>query len=71
MDASGFRHRASRRRRSSPASLSWDLVRLLGERREAWDDPIYWQLAFPLMLFTALLLGLPRVAIGRGAGWRP
>jgi peptidoglycan/LPS O-acetylase OafA/YrhL len=38
--------------------LSWDLVRLLGERREAWDDPDYWLVAFPLMLFTAFLLGL-------------
>ena len=37
--------------------LSWDLVRLLGEKREAWDDPDYWVIAFPLMLFTALLLG--------------
>lgn len=38
--------------------LSWDLVRLLGERGEAWNDPDYWLVAFPLMLFTAVLLGL-------------
>jgi peptidoglycan/LPS O-acetylase OafA/YrhL len=38
--------------------LGWDLVRLLGEKREAWDDPDYWLVAFPLMLFTAFLLGL-------------
>jgi peptidoglycan/LPS O-acetylase OafA/YrhL len=46
--------------------LSWDLVRLLGDRAEAWDDPIYWQLGFPLMLFTALLLG----AACRERPWR-
>ena len=58
--------------------LSWDLVRLLGDRGEAWDDPVYWQLAFPLMLFTALLLGAAcperpwrRVAamVGAQAAW--
>ena len=38
--------------------LSWDLVRLLGERREAWDDPKYWMIGYPLMLGTAFLLGL-------------
>jgi peptidoglycan/LPS O-acetylase OafA/YrhL len=46
--------------------LSWDLVRLFGDRAEAWDDPIYWQLALPLMLFTALLLG----AACRDRPWR-
>jgi peptidoglycan/LPS O-acetylase OafA/YrhL len=46
--------------------LSWDLVRLFGDRGEAWDDPIYWQLAFPLMLSTALLLG----AACRDRPWR-
>ena len=35
--------------------LSWDLVRLFGDRAEAWDDPIYWQLALPLMLFLSLI----------------
>ena len=55
--------------------LSWDLVRLLGEKREAWDDPDYWLVAFPLMLFTAFLLGLalprPAVALGRRHDRRP
>ncbi len=46
--------------------LSWDLVRLFGDRGEAWDEPIYWQLALPLMLFTALLLG----AACRDRPWR-
>ena len=46
--------------------LSWDLVRLFGNRAEAWDDPVYWQLALPLMLFTALLLG----AACRDRPWR-
>ncbi len=38
--------------------LAWDLVRLIGDRREAWDDPNYWFIGVPLMLFTAFLLGL-------------
>lgn len=38
--------------------LSWDLVRLIGERREAWDDPKYWLIGYPLMLFAAFMLGL-------------
>lgn len=38
--------------------LSWDLVRLLGEHREAWDDQLYWTLGLPLMLATAFMLGL-------------
>jgi hypothetical protein len=38
--------------------LSWDLVRLIGDRREAWDDPRYWFIGYPLMLATAFLLGL-------------
>ena len=38
--------------------LAWDLVRLIGGRREAWDDPNYWVIGYPLMLATALMLGL-------------
>lgn len=38
--------------------LSWDLVRLIGGRREAWDDPSYWIVGYPLMLAAAFLLGL-------------
>lgn len=38
--------------------LGWDLVRLVGERREAWDDPNYWLIGYPLMLAAAFLLGL-------------
>jgi hypothetical protein len=38
--------------------LAWDLVRLIGGRREAWDDPNYWVLGYPLMLGAALMLGL-------------
>jgi peptidoglycan/LPS O-acetylase OafA/YrhL len=38
--------------------LAWDLVRLLGERREAWDDPDYWLVGYPLMLAAAFILGL-------------
>jgi len=58
--------------------LSWDLVRLLGTRREAWDDPHYWQIGYPLLLFTAFILamGFPErpwrwvvIMIGAQAAW--
>jgi hypothetical protein len=38
--------------------LAWDLVRLIGDRREAWDDPTYWFIGVPLMLIAAFILGL-------------
>jgi hypothetical protein len=38
--------------------LAWDLVRLLGEHSEAWDDTYYWTIGMPLMLGTAFMLGL-------------
>jgi hypothetical protein len=58
--------------------LSWDLVRLIGDRREAWDDPKYWLIGYPLMLATAFLLGLgfperpwrwALVIVGAQAAW--
>lgn len=45
---------------------AWELVRQLGRRREAWDDPVYWQLGYPLMLLAALVLGI----ICRDRPWR-
>ena len=45
---------------------SWELTRLLGEHREAWDDPVYWQLGYPLLLLAAFLLGL----VWRERPWR-
>jgi hypothetical protein len=38
--------------------LGWDLARLLGSVREAWDHPTYWLIGYPLMLFAAFILGL-------------
>lgn len=38
--------------------LAWDLVRLLGGRYEAWDDPNYWLIGYPLMLIAAFVLGM-------------
>lgn len=38
--------------------LAWDLVRLIGSRGEAWDDPNYWVVGYPLMLATSFMLGL-------------
>lgn len=50
--------------------LSWDLVRLLGNVREAWDDSLYWTLGYPLLLGTAFLLGMAwREAPWRWAAW--
>jgi hypothetical protein len=45
---------------------AWELVRHLGGRREAWDDPIFWQLGYPIMLVAAFLLGI----VGRDRPWR-
>ena len=58
--------------------LAWDLVRLIGGRREAWDDPNYWVVGYPLMLATAFMLGLgfperpwrwAGVIVAAQAGW--
>ena len=46
---------------------AWELVRLMGRRREAWDDPIFWQLGYPVMIFAALG---PRHGIGVTGLWR-
>ena len=45
---------------------SWELVRHLGQRREAWDDPVYWQLGYPLLLLAAFILSL----VWRERPWR-
>ena len=47
-------------------AADWELVRSLGTRREAWDDPLYWQLGYPLLLMAAFGLGL----IWRERPWR-
>jgi peptidoglycan/LPS O-acetylase OafA/YrhL len=39
-------------------AADWELIRRLGSRREAWDDPLYWQLGYPLLLLVALVVGL-------------
>ena len=56
-----------------PASLAvligatdWELTRRLGTRREAWDDPLFWELFYPLLLFAAFVLGL----VWRERPWR-
>jgi peptidoglycan/LPS O-acetylase OafA/YrhL len=38
--------------------LGWDLVRLLGNHGEAWDDPTYWRIGYPILLFTAFILSM-------------
>ena len=45
---------------------SWEIVRQLGARREAWDDPLYWQIGFPLLIVAAFALG----AVWRERPWR-
>jgi len=47
-------------------AVDWELVRNLGGRREAWDDPLYWVLGYPLLLLAAFVLGM----IWRGQPWR-
>jgi len=47
-------------------AADWELVRWLGTRREAWDDPVYWQLGLPLLVLTAFVLGL----VWRERPWR-
>jgi peptidoglycan/LPS O-acetylase OafA/YrhL len=47
-------------------AADWELVRRLGTRREAWDDPVYWQLGLPLLVLTAFALGL----VWRERPWR-
>jgi hypothetical protein len=37
-------------------AADWELIRQFGSRREAWDDPLYWQLGYPLLLL-ALIAG--------------
>lgn len=45
---------------------SWEIVRQLGSRREAWDDPLFWQIGFPLLIVVAFVLG----AVWRERPWR-
>lgn len=44
----------------------WEAVRYVSGHGEAWDDPSYWQTAYPLLLLTSFLLGM----IWREAPWR-
>ena len=47
-------------------AADWELIRQFGSRRETWDDPLYWQLGYPLLLLTAFVLGL----VWRERPWR-
>jgi hypothetical protein len=47
-------------------AADWQLIRGLASRREAWDDPLYWQLGYPLLLLAAFGLGL----VWRERPWR-
>jgi peptidoglycan/LPS O-acetylase OafA/YrhL len=47
-------------------AADWEMTRRLGTRREAWDDPLYWQLGYPLLLLAAFVLGL----VWRERPWR-
>jgi len=35
----------------------WFGASLLGGRREAWDSPVYWSLAYPLAVLAAAVIG--------------
>ncbi|HEU4476293.1 MAG TPA: hypothetical protein VFR71_06325 [Methyloceanibacter sp.] len=56
-------------------AADWELVRTLGTRRDAWDDPLDWQLGYPLLLVAAFGLGFVwrerALALGRLAYRRP
>ena len=47
-------------------AADWELARQLGNRREAWDAPLFWQLAYSLLLLAALLMGM----VWRERPWR-
>lgn len=47
-------------------AADWELVRNLGTRRDSWDDPLYWQLGYPLLLLAAFGLGF----VWRDRPWR-
>jgi peptidoglycan/LPS O-acetylase OafA/YrhL len=47
-------------------AADWELTRRLGSSREAWDDPLYWQLGYPLLLLAAFVLGM----VWRERPWR-
>ncbi len=47
-------------------AVGWILTMLLGDRREAWDSPYYFQIAYPLFALTAAVLGYLRP----GHPWR-
>lgn len=38
-------------------ATGWILTMVLGNRKEAWDSPYYYQLAYPLFGLTAVALG--------------
>lgn len=37
--------------------VAWEAVVPSGTRKEAWDIPVYWKLAYPAMLAGSLALG--------------
>lgn len=47
-------------------AADWELTRALGGRHEAWDDPLFWRLSYPLLLLAALLMGM----VWRERPWR-
>ena len=58
----------------SLGAADWELIRRLGSRREAWDDPFYWQLGLSVACAAASgSAGVARaaVAMGRLAHGRP
>ncbi|HZJ12235.1 MAG TPA: hypothetical protein VFD26_06235 [Methyloceanibacter sp.] len=47
-------------------AADWELTRQIVHRREAWDDPLYWQLGYPVLLLAAFLMGM----VWRDRPWR-
>lgn len=38
--------------------VAWEAAIPQGTRKEAWDLPVYWQIAYPLMVAGSFVLGL-------------
>ncbi len=38
--------------------IAWEAAVPAGTRKEAWDLPVYWQIAYPMMIAGAFVLGV-------------
>ena len=38
--------------------VAWEAAIPAGTRKEAWDLPVYWQIAYPVMIVGSFILGI-------------